>query len=239
MSPRTPPGQTRGRVLDFMRQRLLDGDPPTVREVQEAFGFRAVQTAREHLETLVSEGSLAKVKEGRSRGYRLPPGEAVVSSVRIPILGRVQAGALTTALEEPEGFLDVPALFSSGSERFALRVRGDSMIDAGILEGDLVVVRRQSTADPGEMVVAMVGDEATVKVLKTRRGRVELHPANEAYSPIVPPPDELSILGKVIEVRRYLEGGGPLAPSTPVTTSGSTRKGSARGRRSASDRSSS
>lgn len=209
MSPRTPPGQTRGRVLDFMRQRLLAGDPPTVREVQEAFGFRAVQTAREHLETLVSEGSLTKVQqEGQARSYRLPPGE-VSPSARIPILGRVQAGALTTALEEPEGFLEVPATSKSERERFALRVRGDSMIDAGILEDDLVIVRRQSTAEPGELVVAIVGDEATVKVLRRRRGRVELHPANEAYAPIIPPPDELSILGKVIEVRRYLEDGAP------------------------------
>lgn len=212
MSPRTPPGQTRRRVLEYARKRLLAGDPPTVREVQAAFGFRAVQTAREHLEALVAEGALVKAGEGRARGYRLPDGEGT-PSVRIPVLGRVQAGALTTALEEPEGFVELPGGDARAArDRFALRVRGDSMIDAGILEDDLVIVRRQDTADPGDLVVAIVGDEATVKVFRRRRGRVELHPANPAYPPIVPPPDQLAILGKVVELRRRYDDGAAAIP---------------------------
>jgi repressor LexA len=90
-------------------------------------------------------------------------------------------------------------------ELFSLRVRGDSMKDAGILDGDVVVVRRQPRADVGDIVVALVGDEATVKRFRVKRGRIELHPANDAYQPIVPEPGDVKILGKVVEVRRVLE----------------------------------
>jgi repressor LexA len=124
----------------------------------------------------------------------------------VPLLGRVQAGDLTAAIEEPDGgyiSVQVPS-FDEGL--FALRVRGESMIGAGILPGDVVVVRRQSTASSGDIVVALVGDEATVKRLRRVRGRAELHPANPEFAPIVPAQGELVILGVVIEVRRYLEG---------------------------------
>jgi repressor LexA len=204
MAPRTPPGQTRRQVFRFVRDRLLKGRPPTVREVQDAFGFRSVQSAREHLETLVAEGKLDKVP-GQARGYRLPPGRGAAPTALVPLLGRVQAGDLTTAVEEPDGgFLTVQAR-SSGDELFALEVRGESMTGAGILPGDVVIARRQPTATSGEIVVALVGDEATVKTLRRRGRRIELHPQNPRFSPIVPDPRELVLLGKVIEVRRYLE----------------------------------
>jgi repressor LexA len=208
MSPRTPPGQTRRQVLRFVRDRLLAGRPPTVREVQEAFRFRSVQSAREHLEALVAEGKLVK-ESGVARGYRLPPAAAPGAPRLVPLLGRVQAGGLTAAIEEPDGgyiSVQVPDLEEG---LFALRVRGESMTGAGILPGDVVVVRRQPTASPGDIVVALVGEEATVKRLRRVRGRAELHPANPEFAPIVPPPGELAVLGVVIEVRRYLEG--PLA----------------------------
>ncbi len=202
---RTPPGQTRERIFRLVRERLLSGRPPTVREVQAAFGFRAVQTAREHLELLVLEGRLAKEK-GKSRGYRLP--EALTDetpTVLVPVLGRVQAGDLNVAIEEPEGYVPFQASRSPG-ELFGLRVRGESMTGAGILPGDVVVVRRQPTASSGEIVVALVGDEATVKRLRLRRKRVELHPENPAFEPIVSGPQQkVTLLGKVIEVRRRLE----------------------------------
>ncbi len=198
------PGKTRARVLAFMRDRLAAGSPPTVREVQEAFGFRSVQSAREHLEALVAQGHLAK-EPHKARAYRLPAGGAApVHS--IPLIGRVAAGALAAAIENPEGMIAVRS--RAPRERlFALRVKGESMRDAGILPGDVVIVREQPTAEPGDIVVALVGDEATVKTLRIKRGRVELHPANPAFEPIVPRGDEpLSILGKVIEVRRSYEG---------------------------------
>lgn len=123
----------------------------------------------------------------------------------VPILGRVQAGALSTAVEDLEGYVSAK---SNGSEDlFGLRVRGESMVGVGILPDDIVLVRSQPTADSGDIVVALVGDEATVKTLRIRRRRIELHPENPDFEPIIPAPGECSILGKVIEVRRELEAG--------------------------------
>ena len=198
---RTPAGQTRERVLRFVRERLLSGRPPTVREVQRAFGFRSVQTAREHLDLLVGEGRLVKDR-GKARGFRLPAGET--PTVLVPLLGRVPAGGPDLAVEDLEGYLPIQS-HRSPDELFGLRVRGESMTGAGILPGDVVVVRRQATARPGEIVVALVGDEATVKRLRVRGERVELHPENPDFEPIRPAPGELVLLGKVIEVRRSLE----------------------------------
>jgi repressor LexA len=196
----TREGETRERIFHFVRERILAGRSPTVREVQEAFGFHAVETARRHLENLIVEGRLER-DIGKARGYRLSEGPGFAY---VPLLGRVQAGALTTAVEEPEGYIPVSQERSRG-ELFALRVRGESMIGAGILPGDIAIVRRQSAADSGDIVVALVGDEATVKRLRLRRKRVELHAENPGYQPIIPAPGEVLILGKVIEIRRYLE----------------------------------
>ena len=197
----TRPGETRKLVYRYVRDRLLAGLPPTVRDVQEAFGFRAVESARSHLEALVDEGRLMKLP-GRARGYRLPDEEAPMD---VPVLGRVQAGALTSAIEDPDGYIAVQSRFSR-EELFALRVRGESMTGANILPNDLVIVRKQPTANSGEIVVAMVGDEATVKRLRMVNGRPELHAEHPDFAPIVPEKsEELAILGKVIEVRRFLE----------------------------------
>jgi repressor LexA len=227
----SPPGETREKVFRFVRQRLAAGAPPTVREVQQALGFQAVETARAHLEALVAEGRLRK-EQGQARGYRLVSSErreargeivgaplAAPNFLFIPLLGQVQAGALTTAIENPEGYLALPSSdFSSHLKPeawgpksqasplfFALRVEGESMIGAGILPGDIAIVRRQQTAQDGEIVVALVEDEATVKRLRRRAGRVELQPENPAFPVIAPDPEALTILGKVIEVRRYFE----------------------------------
>ena len=206
MSPRSTPGDTRNRVYRFVRERLEVGFPPTVREVQKALGFRAVQTAREHLERLVAEGRLGK-RSGQARGYCLPPGETKgLPPLLIPLLGRVHAGGLNAAIEHLEGHIPVRA--KSVESLFALRVEGESMTGAGILPGDIVVVRSQPTAESGNVVVALVDDEATVKTLRIRRRRIELHPENPKFKPIIPSPDRCSILGKVIEVRRSLEGEG-------------------------------
>ena len=199
---RTPAGQTREKVFRFVRDRLAGGRPPTVREVMAAFGFRSPQTAREHLDALLTAGRLKK-EPGVARGLRLP-GRGDAPTVMVPLLGRVPAGPLDLAVEDLEGHLPVQTRSSPG-ELFSLRVRGDSMKDAGILDGDVVVVRRQPAASSGEIVVAMVGDEATVKRFRVKRGRIELHPENDAYRPIVPEAGDVKILGKVVEVRRVLE----------------------------------
>ena len=239
----TPPGRTRSEVLNYVRKRLRAGDPPSVREVQKAFGFRSVESARSHLEALVESGALAKRPGRQARCYCLgsadlqvplaatpdpdpertwrsalpadlqvrAPGEA---GVRVPLLGRIPAGDPTLAVEDREGFLAVPGR-RIDDPLFALRVTGESMIEAGILDGDVVVVRQQSTARSGEVVVVMVGDvegEATVKVLRKRRGgrEIVLEPCNPAFTPRVIAADEVRVLGKVIEVRRYLDGRVPL-----------------------------
>lgn len=209
MSPKTPPGETRDKIYEFMRDRLLDGKPPTVREVQARFGFKAVQSAQAHLEQLVAEGRLVKEygeHKGRARGYALPRGSVDHTPTSFaPLLGHIQAGNLQAAIEDREGMVPVERGARRGSEKlFALRVRGESMTGIGILPDDLVIVRVQATADPGDVVVALVGDEATVKTLRTRRGKVVLQPENPAFEPIVLAPDEVQIMGKVIEVRRSL-----------------------------------
>ena len=195
-------GTSRELVFEFVRQRLLQGEPPTVREVQRAVGFSAVQTAREHLERLVDDGRLIK-QEGKSRGYRLPDEPRMPQLRLVPLLGRVQAGGPTLAVEDPEGY--VPVGERKGSdELFALRVQGESMIGVGILPGDIVVVRRQPQADSGDIVVALVEDEATVKTLRLQRGKAYLQPENPDFETIAPP--DFTLLGKVIEVQRSLEG---------------------------------
>lgn len=209
---RTPPGETRGKVYRFVRQRLLEGEPPTLREIQAALGFRSVESARTHLEALVGEGKLER-RAGKARGLQLPARSVVAPPALVPLLGQVQAGDLTAAIEEREGVLPVQVRGSgaASNDLFALRVRGESMIGAGILPGDLVIVRRQETAESGDLVVALVEDEATVKRLRvhsTADGhRAVLEPANPEFSPIEVPVADLVILGKVLEVRRYL---GPL-----------------------------
>lgn len=203
---RTPHGETRESVYRFVRERLLAGAPPSLREIQAEFGFRAIETAREHLQELVHEGRLLK-EPGRARSYRLPEMAAANRQQPmqlVPLLGRVQAGALTTAVEQLEAWIPVHSRHRS-DELFALRVRGESMIGAGIMPDDIVIVRRQSAAHSGDIVVALVDDEATVKRLRQIRERIELHPENPAFDVIVRPAAEVTLLGKVIEVRRYLE----------------------------------
>lgn len=199
-------GETRERVFQFVRNRLDAGEPPTVREVQEALGFGAFQTAHAHLERLVEEGRLIK-RQGAARGYGLPEElERRIPTIKVPILGQIQAGGLREAIEEREG--EIAARAGDFEELFALRVRGESMRDAGILEGDLVIARAQPTAHSGEVVIALVDDEATVKTLWLHAdGRVELRPENPDFSSIYPDPQACQILGKVVEVRRFLERG--------------------------------
>jgi repressor LexA len=201
--PRTPTGETRESVYRFMHERLLAGQPPSLREIQAAFGFRAVETAREHLQGLVNEGRLLQ-DPGRARSYRLPTGARGTSMQLVPLLGRVQAGALTTAVEQLEAWVPVQTRHPS-DELFALSVRGESMSGAGIMPGDIVIVRRQAQVSTGDIIVALVDDEATVKRLRKRQSVVELHPENPAFDVIVRPAEAVTVLGKVIEVRRYLE----------------------------------
>lgn len=198
----TKPGVTRNRIYQFVQKRLLDGEPPTVREVQAAFHMRAVQSAKSHLDALVKEGRLIKVP-GKSRGYRLPA--AVQSSRLAPIVGRVPAGPFNIAIEEIEGY--IPVQFNTDEQTvFGLRVSGDSMMDAGILHDDIVLVRTETEVHQGDIIVAMIDGEATVKEFRRVNNQVQLLPRNENYPVLSPNSEDFTIVGKVVEVRRYLEG---------------------------------
>ncbi len=184
-------------VLRFIYRCLRERNlPPTLREIAAHFGFSSLGTVRDHLRALAAKGYV-RLAGSRSRAIELVR-SALFS---VPILGRVQAGLPSLAVEEIEGYLDLDSLVFSDEETFALRVRGDSMIGAGILPDDLVLVRRRSMARTGEIVVAVIGEEATVKRLVKREGRFYLAPENPCYQPI-PVDADARIVGKVISVIR-------------------------------------
>jgi repressor LexA len=169
-------------ILAFIqRSKREKGYPPTIREIGEEFGISSTNGVRYYLNLLEKNGHLKRIGN-ISRGIGLIDAP---SSQGIPILGRVAAGQPILAEESYDGSLDTQQMFGDAQGLFALKVRGDSMRDAGILEGDHVIVRHQSRANAGEIVVALLNDEATVKYYRPRGDRVELVPANDAYEPIV------------------------------------------------------
>ena len=164
-------------ILDYVNRFVQEnGYAPSVREIGAAVGLRSTASVSYHLQALQEKGALlAPGAKGRKR--------AIVTSVRqgqIPVIGVVTAGVPILAFENQEGTMG----WDGEPGCFALRVRGDSMINAGILSGDKVVVRPQQTADDGQIVVARIGDEATVKRLRRRNGQIWLMPENDAYEPI-------------------------------------------------------
>jgi repressor LexA len=191
-------------ILAFIH-RFMDehGYPPTIREIGKEFGINSTNGVRYYLNLLQTAGHLRR-KDKLSRGLEAvgrPSGATARAS--IPILGRVAAGQPILAEQSFDGSLDTADLFGDTRSLFALRVRGDSMIDAGILEGDYVVVLQQERANAGEIVVGLLGDEATVKYYQPKRGHIELVAANSKYEPIMVNPDtEFRIIGVVRGVIR-------------------------------------
>jgi len=182
----------------IQRYRREHGSAPTIREIGRQFEISSTNGVRYYLNLLEKAGYIRRTG-GISRGI----GPSREASPGIPVLGRVAAGQPILAEENWDGSLELGDMFGSSGDLFALKVRGDSMIDAGILPGDYVIVRKQDTARAGEMVVATIDDEATVKYYQPRKGRVELEPANEKYQPIVvEETSELRILGTVRGVIR-------------------------------------
>jgi len=191
--PLSPKGR---EILAFIRRvQTTQGAPPTLREIGERFGIRSTNGVRYHLDCLERSGAIQR-RPGRARGIGLP-------RPRVPILGRIAAGEPVFAAESAEGAID-PDLLSHARPDFALRVRGDSMRDAGILEGDLVLVRRDPAPRNGEIVVAMIGDETTVKRFFRERRQIVLRPENPRFKPITvtEASPELQILGRVVGVYR-------------------------------------
>ncbi|SIS97851.1 repressor LexA [Alicyclobacillus vulcanalis] len=191
-------------ILEFIKKNIREkGYPPSVREIGEAVGLASSSTVHGHLERLQQKGYLRR-DPTKPRALELlvndeEPGDVVLA----PIVGRVTAGLPIAALEDIEGYLPVPNDVAKGDEVFALRVVGDSMVNAGILDGDLAIVRRQTSADNGDIVVAMTEeDEATVKRFYREDGRVRLQPENDAMAPLYFP--KVTILGKVIGIFRHI-----------------------------------
>ncbi len=185
------------------------GYPPTVREIGEAVGLASPSTVHAHLANLERAGMLRRDPTkpralellGQPKSERVPAREARI----LPLVGQIAAGGPLLAEENVEDYLEVPAPLSRGGEEFLLRAKGDSMIDAGILDGDFVVVQRRQDAHNGEIVVALAGDdesaeEATVKRFFRENGRVRLQPENDAFEPIYA--RHVAILGKVVGVFR-------------------------------------
>jgi repressor LexA len=195
------------RILDFIRETVRQrGYPPTVREIGEAVGLTSSSSVHAQLATLEKRGLLRR-DPTKPRAMELQgPGGGPGRGVTVPLVGHITAGAPILADENIEDYLTLPTGYAADQDHFALRVSGESMIGAGILDGDVVVVRRQDDAQDGDVVAALLAgpaeDEATIKRLHRRAGRVLLVPENPAMEPIEMPAGR--ILGRVVAVLRRL-----------------------------------
>lgn len=196
------PTERQQQVLNFVQSYVEShGYPPTLREICAHLGVSGTLSAMRHLEALEKKGYLKRDAGPRGIALTSPPS----SSISLPILGTVRAGALSPAVEDISGYLSLDRSLVHGG-RFFLRVRGESMIDAGIREGDLALVRPQPSADNREIVVAMVDGEATLKRFYREPGRIRLQPENPAMEAIIIPEGggEVTIVGKVVGLYRDL-----------------------------------
>lgn len=183
-------------VLKLIREELDRGVVPSVREIGARLGIKSTSTVHRSLKSLAEKGYILR-DDRLGRSIRLPNSKVT----HVPILGRVAAGNPILAEEQPaEDYLPMRSFGDDASELFALRVRGDSMIKAGIFDGDVVVARRSSTASSGDIVIALIDDAATVKRFYKENGGYRLQPENDSMSPIYT--DRLVILGKVIALHR-------------------------------------
>ncbi|HVX21600.1 MAG TPA: transcriptional repressor LexA [Acidimicrobiales bacterium] len=201
----------RQQILDFIMDCVRErGYPPSVREIGEAVGLTSSATVHSHLAVLQREGYLRRdPTKPRAMELRYDPSSKAAMAAgpvrQVPLIGEVAAGTGVLAQENVEEVMALPEQFTGTGSIFMLRVRGESMIDAGIFDGDFVVVRQQPDAENGDVVVAGIpDDEATVKTFSRRRGKVVLTPANPALSPMEFAPGEVTVYGKVVTVLRRL-----------------------------------
>ena len=191
-------------ILEYIKQEILNkGYPPAVREICEAVHLKSTSSVHSHLETLEKNGYIRRdptkprAIEIMDDAFNLTRREMV----NVPIIGNVAAGQPLLAVQNIENYFPIPAEYMPNQETFMLKVKGESMINAGILDGDHILVERQSTASNGEIVVALVDDSATVKTYYKEDGHYRLQPENDTMDPIIV--DECSILGKVFGVFRF------------------------------------
>ena len=185
-------------VFEFIKDRIEEGYPPTVREICAEFGFKSTSTAHRYINNLTAKGLLEK-GNNRNRAIRLTGG----NGMKIPLVGTVTAGIPITAIEEITDYISFQPARHYSNPLFALKVRGEAMINAAILDGDMVVIEQTPYAENGDIVCALVDNEsATIKTFYKEDGHYRLQPENDTMDPIIV--DEVSILGKVVGVVRYL-----------------------------------
>ena len=189
---------TQRRIYDFLVERSADGIPPSVREIGTAVGLRSTSSVQANLDALEEKGYITR-DPMLKRSIRIVGQNDNITHV--PIVGTVTAGAPILAVESIEGYFPYTGSVSRDKPLFALHVRGESMIEAGILDGDLVIAEKTPYARNGDLVVALVEDEATVKTFYKEDGYYRLQPENPSYMPIIV--SDVSILGKVVAVMRY------------------------------------
>ena len=190
------------KVYDYIKKVLeRDGYAPSVRDIQNALGIKSTSTVHSYIERLESKGYIKK-EQGKSRTLRTGEETPETHSVRVPLLGQVAAGLPILATENLDGFVEFCTPRGTvTSELFALRVKGESMIEAGIMNGDVVIVSRTSYVDNGNIAVVLIGEEATGKTFYRENGHFRLQPENSTMKPIIT--NEAVILGKVIASVRY------------------------------------
>ena len=192
-------------ILEYIKQEILNkGYPPAVREICEAVHLKSTSSVHSHLETLEKNGYIRRdptkprAIEIIDDNFNLTRREVV----NVPIIGQVAAGQPLLAVENIENYFPIPTEFMPNAETFMLKVKGDSMINAGIFNGDKILVQKQSDAQNGDIVVALVDDSATVKTFYKEDGHFRLQPENDTMDPIIV--NECSILGKVFGIMRLL-----------------------------------
>lgn len=194
------------QVLDTIRSFMVDkGYGPSIRELGAILSIGSLRGVTIHLDALEKKGWISR--ENKSRSIRILGHSVGPSQMRsVPLLGTISAGLPLLAVENVESYISVPgSLGSESDELFALKVRGDSMIDDHIVDGDIIVVRKQASAEHGQIVAALIGEEATVKRLDLRARPPRLLPANQNYQPIELPESESGILGRVVGLVRPAE----------------------------------
>ena len=185
-------------VFEFIKDRIEEGYPPTVREICAEFGFKSTSTAHRYINNLTAKCLLEK-GNNQNRAIRLTGG----NGMKIPLVGTVTAGIPITAIEEITDYISFQPARHYSNPLFALKVRGESMINAAILDGDMVVIEQTPYAENGDIVCALVDNEsATIKTFYKEDGHFRLQPENDTMDPIIV--DDVKILGKVVGVVRYL-----------------------------------
>lgn len=200
--------QKQSEILEYMKNEILNrGFPPSVREICEAVHLKSTSSVHSHLETLEKNGYIRR-DPTKPRAIEIVDDNFNLvrrETVNVPIIGKVSAGQPLLAVENIDGYFPIPSEYMPNNKTFMLVVQGDSMINAGIFNGDYVIVEQQKTAENGQKVVALVEDSATVKTFYKENGHIRLQPENDTMEPIIVEQDQFfQILGKVIGVFRFM-----------------------------------